>query len=509
MLLKRFSEQVEKYPSKLAVKAEDKTFTFRQLDRFSQGIAASIVHRLAPWNGAASVRQPVVSLLFRHGSLMIAALLGVLKSGGIYVPLDNTHPEMRLLYMLRHSGSVLLLTDKANLVLARSLVRQIAANPAPGVIDIESLARQEQSASPIPPGKTEARGENDIAYILYTSGSTGSPKGVYQTCGNVWYYVRNWINRFSITHRDRLTLLTAFGHDGAGQDIVAALTSGAALYPFRFDNSGSSGRLAHFLEAENITIWHSVPTLFRHFAAGLTAGGDRFSRLRYILLGGESLREQDLRIKQDYFPGSRLVNVYGQTESSVNTTAVVLPGERFNSARIGEPLDDTTLLLVDEQGKQLKKSGSGEIVVVCDYVAPGYWQDPVASDERFGKLPGGGRLFRTGDFGIMDRDGKIRLTGRKDSQVKIDGVRVETGEIETHLLEHPKIREAIVTARQDENRDNCLYAYFTADVPLAGDVLKEYLFHRLPVVMVPSVFVQVAMMPLTASGKIDRRTLAE
>ncbi|NIO83711.1 MAG: AMP-binding protein, partial [Candidatus Aminicenantes bacterium] len=196
-------------------------FTYWQLDRYADCIAHAILDRVQPGS-----RQPVVSLLFEHGIHMIAALFGTLKAGCIYVPLDNSFPEGRLQYMLEHSETYLILTNTANYPLAERLVQQTSPSSGRsiGLLDIEPLEIKTPSVSSV--SSVASVASSKIAYILYTSGSTGKPKGVYQTHGNVLYYIRNWTRRFSITEMDNMTLLTAFSHDGAAQDIFAALLNG-------------------------------------------------------------------------------------------------------------------------------------------------------------------------------------------------------------------------------------------------------------------------------------------
>lgn len=501
MLIEKFKEIVASHPRKIAVKSKDTAFTYKELDRYANRIARALKHRVAP----CASQDLVVGLLFQHGCHMIAALLGALKAGCIYVPLDNSYPESRLEYMLEHSGAVHILTNSANLPLAERLT---GGNT--GVLDVEQLegdiTHDTEDNAPL-----EQRNSNGgkTAYILYTSGSTGKPKGVYQTHENVWYFIRHWIRRFAITHRDNITLLTAFSHDGAVPDIYASLLSGASLFPFNIKNIQHQGELAGYLTREKITIWHSVPTLFRYFAGSLEENGNGdaidFSHLRFIQLGGEALRSRDALLLKRYFPNSIMANVYGQTESTVNSIAMISPDDTMKTIVIGDPLEDTEIFLVDEDGQLVEDFGTGEIVVACDHTAPGYWQDPETTAQRFTRDPEAGRLYWTGDLGGLLDDGRIEIIGRKDHQVKIRGFRVETGEIESVLLQHPDTREAVVTAGEDDTGDTHLCAYITGTGEDTG--LRAYLMDRLPDYMVPSYFVHLEAMPLTPNGKIDRKAL--
>jgi non-ribosomal peptide synthetase component F/acyl carrier protein len=359
---------------------------------------------------------------------------------------------------------------------------------------------------------------------MYTSGSTGRPKGVTQTHENVLYYTGNWTRLFSITASDRMTLFSSFCHDGSVQDMFGALLNGAALYPYDIKNREECVQLPEFLLKEKITIWHSVPSLFTYFASTLT-GAETFPDLRFILLGGEVLREHEIKIAGTFFPHSLLADVYGQTESSVNSAWIIRPEDaamNMNSkVLIGEPLDETEILLVDAGGNEVDVFEQGEIVVCCDYLSPGYWRDPGATEKTFSRDEELGRLYWTGDLGRLLPGGGIEFTGRKDSQIKIRGYRIELGEIENLLLRHEKIHEAVVLARNRHDNEKYLAAYYTLSQPspstsppnpakgVKTSELRNYLAEELPDYMIPSVFMQLDQFPLTQSKKIDRKALPE
>jgi amino acid adenylation domain-containing protein len=373
------------------------------------------------------------------------------------------------------------------------------------------------------PDKNEIPGDT-IAYIMYTSGSTGRPKGVIQTHKNVLYYTRNWTRLFSITASDRMTLFSSFCHDGSVQDMFGALLNGAALYPYDVKNREECVQLSEFLLKEKITIWHSVPSLFTYFANTLT-GEEKFPGLRFILLGGEVLREHEINIAGKFFPYSLLVNVYGQTESSVNSVWGIRGEDstmNMNSkVLIGDPMDETEILLVDAEGNEVDVFEQGEIVVCSDYLSPGYWRDPEATRKTFSRDEDLGRLYWTGDLGRLLPGGGIEFTGRRDSQIKIRGYRIELGEIENLLLRHEKVHEAVVVARERSDNEKYLVAYYTLSHAspstspqnpakmVKTSELRNYLAEELPDYMIPSVFMQLDQFPLTQSKKIDRRSLPE
>ncbi|MCK4761087.1 MAG: AMP-binding protein, partial [Candidatus Aminicenantes bacterium] len=342
MLARKFEEQVKKTPFNLAVKTIEREYTYEELNRYANGIAQRIT---------AAAAGETAALLFEHGVHMIAAILGALKAGKVYVPLSSDYPAGRLSYMLSDSGAAILLTDTQNLPMAQELSR---AKDIP-VVNIDG--------GDLPPGADESDPVRDIApdkpaYILYTSGSTGRPQGVLQTHENADYYNRSWVRKFSITASDRMTLFSSFCHDGSVQDMYSALYSGAALFPVNMRNSGIMVKLSEFLLTERITIWHSVPSLFTFFANTLD-GSRSFPDLRFILLGGEAVREHEVEMCNKYFPHSKLANVYGQTESSVNAIHIFPQGGKYKKPLLGAPLDKTRLFLVNEDGDPVKTLQTG------------------------------------------------------------------------------------------------------------------------------------------------------
>jgi len=512
MIIQKFEEQVKKVGEKLAIVTENKKLTYIQLNNYANGIANTISEQDSLLNK--KIEDPVVGLLFGHSADMIVGVLGTLKVNKIYVPMDITYPQNRLEYMLENSETYLILTNNMNLPLAERLIKKV--NKDIILVNIDSI----DQTIPYPDFQREPAGDRK-AYILYTSGSTGNPKGVLQNHNNVCYYIRNWTERFSITSADRMTLFSAFSHDGAGQDMFGALHNGATLYPYNILSRANIAELAQWLIDEEITIWHSVPTLYRYFVDTLQSRkiiGRHFPHLRFILLGGEQIREHDLDMFKRFFPNSKFANVYGQTESSVNSIWTIGVDDPIKKMLIGAPLDKTKLLIVNKEGTVVEDLGTGEIVVACPHLALGYWKDEQAGKNVFLQHPQLGPFYKTGDLGRLMADGNIEILGRKDNQVKIRGFRIEVGEIETRLLNHEAIKEAVVIAR-DDNRNNAhLYAYYvqkeqkaeeTGNPVLTVSALREYLSRELPEHMIPSFFIELEQMPLTPNGKVDRKRLPE
>ncbi len=511
MIIQKFEQQVEALPDRVAIKVGDVQLTYDMFNRCGNRIA----HHIKSWDErhGTDENRHIVALLFQHGIQMVTSVVAALKAEKIYVPLDVSYPVNRLEYMLQHSEACMILTNNENLALAEELNR--LGDGRFDVVNIDAIAAETASGNL----ERTPSGERP-AYILYTSGSTGRPKGVLQNNTNVMYYTDNWTERFEITSADRMTLFSAFSHDGSVQDMFGALLNGATLYPKNIKEIADTGELSLWVLRERITIWHSVPTLFRYFVGSLEAiGKPVFPLLRYILLGGEALRENDIGLFNDCFPGAVLANVYGQTESSVSCIWKIKGGEPFSKVLIGEPLSDTEILVVDEEGEVLEDMGVGELLVGCEHIALGYWRNDEATESVFLEDEESGRLYCTGDLGRLRADGSIECLGRKDGQVKIRGFRVEPGEIETQLLKHKSIKEAVVMIREDDIGEKHLCAYFVTvsvenggpgsdDAPSSKE-LRDFLGAEVPEYMVPTYFILLDKMPLTPTNKIDRKALPE
>ncbi len=500
-----FEIQVERTPEHIAVKTTDGVYTYKQLN----GYANAIAHLLLE-NRRGKDESERVSLLFDHGPHMIAAILGTLKAGLTYVPLSTDYPENRLTYMVENSESSILLSLKDHETVAKNIAEKSNCKCLT-VKDFLNEGSEEENQYDNHDNPSITIQGNQLAYIMYTSGSTGRPKGVMQNHENVLYYTRNWVRIFSITEKDRLTLFSSFCHDGSVQDMLSALLTGAALYPMNVLSREGAVELSDFLITEKITIWHSVPSLYSYFLNTLSGTRD-FEDLRYILLGGEAVRKHEIALSERFFPKTILANVYGQTESSVNCIRLYPPGEAIEFMTIGEPLDATEIMVLDEDDCEVEEFEVGEIMVACRHITPGYWKNEEASEKTFNDDPDLGRVFFTGDLGRLLPGGGVEFMGRRDSQVKIRGYRIELGEIESQCLKHPEINEAVVIVKENKDGEKNLCCYF---VPrqwdrAPGDMeVSAFLAGELPDYMLPTFFVTLEKFPLTQSGKIDRNRLPE
>jgi amino acid adenylation domain-containing protein len=491
----RFERQVDRYPDRRAIKVGPHQLTYAELNRAANRVARAILARTGH-------EQEPVALLLEHGASLIAAILGALKAGKIYLPLDPSYPRARSAYMLEDAGATLVVTSGRHLALAGGLNE--AARPPLNIDEVESTTPEVNLDLPVPP--------DALAYILYTSGSTGRPKGVVQNHRNVLWDIREYTNTLHICPDDRMTLLYSCSVNGAVRGIFGALLNGAALYPLDIKEQGLNG-LADLLSREEITFFHSVPTVFRHFVATLT-GTERFPKLRLVRFGGERVLARDVEAYRKHFPDNCLLYTgMGATETGhvrhyfldrrTPVTGSVVP--------TGYAVEGKEVLLLDDTGREAAAGHPGEIAVRSRYLALGYWRKPDATRAAFLSDPAGGsqRIFRTGDIGRMHPDGCLEHLGRKDFQVKVRGYRIEIAEIETALLGLAGVRDAVVVARDEGPGEQQLVAYVVPEpsqAPVVGE-LRRLLKDEVPEHMVPSAFVLLEALPLTPNGKVDRLAL--
>src|SRR5581483_4651872 len=453
--------------------------------------------------GIRGEKQEQVGLLCNPGAAAIAATLGGLKAGKVYVPLDPGAPEARNRFILDDAEIRLILADNDNHRSACAL-----AGKAVAVINVDDL---EAGLSNENPGLQIA--PDCLGYLMYTSGSTGEPKGVVQNHRNVLHKTRGWINVVHLSPGDRLSLLRALNVSGSIRDLFGALLCGAAVVPFDVKARGLVP-LAAWLASEKITIFNSVVTLFRHFGSTLT-GAEDFSSVRLLKLSGEPVHKSDMEIYQKHFPKECLaINMLSTAE--VGSTRVFFMDRQTplaeNVVPIGYPMEGCEVLLLDADGGAVGVGQTGEIAVRSRHLSPGYWRRPDLTEAAFLPDPQGGdaRIFRTGDLGCILPDGCLLHRGRKDLHVKIRGYSVELAEIEAALIALAEIKEAAVTIRQRAHGDQIVAAYIVpaAEPPPTVAAIRKALAAALPDYMIPSSFVYLDALPLIGPGKVDRRGLA-
>jgi amino acid adenylation domain-containing protein len=491
-ITERFEEQVFLHPDRLAVKTQTESLTYAALNERANGVAAELLAaRPAP-------HEPVV-LLLEAGAWQIATIMGVLMAGKLYVPLDPGYPFARLAYMLEDSQAPLLITDRAQSGLAADL-----ATREQQVICLDEMVAADFSRRPDEPVSPEAP-----AYVFYTSGSTGPPKGVVDCHRNVLHNIMRYTNALHIHAGDRLTLLQSCSFSGSVSSLFCALLNGACLYQYDVQRHGT-GPLAGWVNGEEITVYHSVPALFRQ----LFQGEEQFPHLRVVRLEGDQASVRDVELFRERLgPLCVLANGLGATETGLVRQYrirrdTVLPGA---TVPIGYPLPDMEVLLVGAEGKEVEAGQVGEIVVRSRYLALGYWRRPDLTEAAFSPATehGAERSYRTGDLGRMHPDGCMEYLGRKDLQPKIRGQRIEIESIEAALLGLESVREAVAQVREDPPEEPRLVAYIVPSGQPAPTVsaLRRRLQSALPEAMLPSRFILLNALPLNENGKLDRLAL--
>ncbi len=498
----RFEKQVEQHAACVAVSINGEALSYGQLNHSANRLARAI--QLADDHSRLENKEQTVALLLGHDAGMITGMLATLKSGKIFVAIDPGYPQDRITAMLHDSRARLMITNTRYLPLAQSLHSQINA-------DIRILNIDQVDPSLADENLGLAIDPDQIAYIVYTSGSSGRPKGVMQSHRNVLHFIRNYTNGLHLSASDRLSLIPSFSFSAAMMDTFGALLNGAGLFPFDLSSHGLD-QLASWLTENEITVYHSVPTIFRHFVSALSAQ-TAFPHLRMIDFGGEPVSRRDVELYRQHFSADcLLVNGLGATELNVirqfilnHTTA--FPG---NTVPVGYEVPDTRILLLDEQGREVGFNQAAEMVIESRYLACGYWQQPEQTQAAFKDVADGKRRYYTGDLGRLRPDGCLEHLGRKDLQLKIHGVRIEPAEIEVALLEQQGVKEAAVLARDNSTGEKTLVAYLVSKdekTQPSIETLRNSLLEKLPAYMLPSEFVLVQAMPLTPTGKIDRRAL--
>jgi amino acid adenylation domain-containing protein len=485
----RFHEVAGRNADRTAIVAPDGSWTYAELERNAKRIAAAL-------DAASGGKPGRVALLCGRGANMVAAILGVLNRGAAYVPLDPSFPEARLSALLDDAEATMILAEPQFVPLARAVAGEGRA--------VVSTDAAEAGADSI-----EAPGvPSGTAYVLYTSGSSGRPKGVAQTNENVLSYVRAYINALELTPGDRMTLVASYTFDASVVDIFSALMAGATLYPLDVRAKGVH-EIAREIQDARITVCHSTPTLYRALIPHLDAAS--VANVRAIVLGGEKVFAADVDAFRNRFAdGAVFVNLYGATEVTIALmgmfTRAAAPREQAVSVGVAIPGLDVVLL--DETGAETPVRG--EIAVRGRHVAPGYWNAPDVTHAAFSEPDAAGiRSYRTGDLAVRRPDGRFDVLGRRDFQVKIRGLRIEPGEVEMVLRAHPAVREGVVVADASDPANPVIIAFATlvASGVANSAALQAHLAAALPEYMLPSAVVLLPELPLTRTGKVDRRAL--
>ncbi|MET9324578.1 amino acid adenylation domain-containing protein, partial [Streptomyces sp. NPDC003038] len=525
LIHERLAEQAVRTPDAVAVIADDGTLTHRELDERANRLAH---HLISLGAGPGSL----IGLSVERGAAMAVGLLGILKAGAAYVPLDPAFPADRIASMLAQSG--------ARLAVTQSAVRDRLPAGDVRLVDLDA-ERDRIERLPADAPRTTVSAQ-DLAYVIYTSGSTGTPKGVAIEHRNVRHICAAWNERYKLEDlKPRFLSVSSLSVDLFFADLIRSLPFGGALVIASKDVTTEPAALLDLIAETGATGLEIVPSLLNAVLEEVERRGDGFPPLRLISVGSEGWRVEDCRdLLRQIRHDTVVVNAYGGTEATVDSTVFVPTEAALNGSTyvpIGRPLPDTRVYVLDARMNVVPVGVPGEIWIGGEGVGRGYHGREDLTAERFLPSPfvPGDRLYRTGDRARLLASGDLEFLGRADDQVKIRGFRIELAEVESALLAHPDVRDAVVLARQEDSGRRRLVAYVvpgegrgegrgqdqgqgqdSAQAPgsrsetgLDTADLRGHLNGLLPDYMVPAVFVPLDRLPLTPNGKVDRRALPE
>jgi amino acid adenylation domain-containing protein len=489
--------QAERTPEATAVVFEGWHMSYAELNRRANQLA----HRL---QGMGVGPDALVIIAMEKSLDMLVGLLGILKAGAAYVPLDPEYPQERLSFVLEDTAAAVLLTQE----------KLVARFPTHGaqVIEIDrqwEMIAEESDANPV-----TTAGPDNLAYVIYTSGSTGQPKGAMVTHRALVNYLTWAAKYYRVTEGEGAPVHSPVGFDLTVTSLFTPLLVGQQIIVLR-DRQGIEAIDNALRNCRDFSFFKITPSHLDAISLRLPAEAVRGCS-RVIILGGEELSAETISFWRANAPKTRIVNEYGPTETVVGCCIYEVPAgfSKTGPVPIGEPIANTQLYVMDEQLQPVPVGVAGELYIGGDGLARGYLNRPEQTAEKFTPHPfalvPGTRLYKTGDLARRLADGNLEYLGRIDNQVKVRGFRIELGEIESLLLQHPAVREAVATAREDTPGDKRLIAYIVAGTqepaPSPHD-LREYLKEKLPEYMMPSSFVLLDVLPLTPNGKVDRRAL--
>ncbi|HYH80393.1 MAG TPA: amino acid adenylation domain-containing protein [Longimicrobium sp.] len=500
-----FSARAALAPGAVAVGCEGEALTYAALEERANRLA----HHLRRLGVGPEVR---VGVALERSLELVVAILGVLKAGGAYVPVDPAYPPERIALTLADCGAPVLVTREA-------LLERLGEHGARAVcLDRDGAAIAAGPAGAPAPGA----GPANLAYVIYTSGSTGRPKGVEVTHANALRLFTATAPWFGFGADDVWTLFHSFAFDFSVWEIWGALLHGGRLVVVPWRVSRSPEAFYALLEAEGVTVLNQTPAAFRQLARAdeeaAGRGAMRALALRRVIFGGEALEPATLRgwVERRGDARPRLVNMYGITETTVHVTWREITRDDVragSSSPIGVPIPDLVVHLLDERGDPVADGAAGEVYVGGAGVARGYLGRAALTAGRFVPDPfspePSARLYRSGDRARRAADGSLEFAGRADDQLKVRGFRIEPGEIEAVLLEHPAVREAVVLARGRDDDDRRLVAWVAAAGAVGAADLRAHAAARLPEFMVPAAVVLLDRFPLTPTGKVDRAALPD
>ena len=493
-----FEAQVDRSPHSPAVVIGKKSYTYDVVDQMAERVAREL-------RQAGAKRESIVALFMQPSLTMIVSILGVLKAGAAYLPIDPDYPTERVSYMLENSGARILLQGTrtssptgfdGTILDASAIVANALRQKANGL----RLPRQNSLIEP-----------SNLLYVIYTSGSTGRPKGVMIEHRNVVRLLFNDRTPFDFGPQDCWTLFHSYCFDFSVWEMYGALLYGGRLVIVPKPVARDTQAFRKLLIDQQVTVLNQTPAAFYNLAdQEVQKSGSELS-VRMVIFGGDALKPQLLRAFHAKYPHVRLVNMYGITETTVHVTYIDLKDTDLQNgtSNVGRPIPTMRVYILDKNLNPMPIGAPGEIFVSGAGVGRGYLNNPELTAARFMPSPfePGEKLYRSGDLGRFFPEGDIEYLGRIDHQVKIRGHRIELGEIESAILEHNRIKSARVLTVENGQGNKQLIAYFVPAQPITLHELRAYLTKLLPEYMIPTFFVALDRIPLNSNGKIDREKL--
>ncbi len=492
-----FRDQVKRKPNNVAISFENKSYTYKELDQRSNQLARYLIKK-------GIQTEDLVGICIERSLEMIVGLLGILKAGATYVPIDPSYPEDRIEYILKDSAVAFVVTSEqsSGSLLATATFEQILLDKEWQVIAKEPTTKQRVKHLP-----------HHTAYVIYTSGSTGKPKGVLLTHQNVVRLFYHEGNVFDFSDKDVWTMFHSFCFDFSVWEMYGALLFGGRLVIVPDAVTKDTQIFKELLVKEKVTVLNQTPGAFYTLQEEILNESLKH-HIRYVIFGGEALNPSYLKRWKDQYSSCKLINMYGITETTVHVTYKEITEKEVldTKSTIGKAIPTLGCYILDDNLQLLPLGAVGEICVVGEGLAKEYLRREALTNEKFVVNPfdasGKTRLYRSGDLGRLLPNGDIEFIGRKDDQVKIRGYRIELGEIQNVLATHEEIKNCCVLAKEDSFGAKYLVGYVaTAKETLDKEVLQAYLQEKLPEYMVPRIWVVLSEMPLTSNGKIDKKKL--
>ncbi len=480
------------HPDDTAVECmgDDSRLSYRELDSMAGRIAAFLIRRELG-------REAAVGVCMRRSPGMVAAVLGILRAGMAFVPMDPGYPEERLKYITGDSGSEIVITD--------ILPADCRLGEGTEVVKIDTIVENQHPARE--PAAIPVKGDN-LAYILYTSGTTGRPKGVMIQHSSVVNYT-SWVLENLTGEGCVIPLSTGLVFDASLKQLFGSLASGRGVKIVSEEDLLDPEELCRYLSSFSSVAFNCVPSLWETLIGTLQDRRDKNMDMPVdrLLLGGESLSSDLVDRTREVLPGTEIWNLYGPTETTANVTAAIL--NRRGGVPIGRPLWNTRVYVLDWEMKPVGRGIPGELYVGGMGVARGYLNRPALTAERFVPHPfgEGERLYRTGDLVRWNEDGELEFIRRLDDQIKLRGFRIEPQEIESVLRNYQGVKDSYVTLWEGDAGESMLAAYISGPSGISGDKLRSYLAGELPSYMIPSAYVWMEELPRDSAGRLNREQL--